>query len=86
MNGRPVICSDIGGMAEKVADGVSGLHFRAGDPHSLARTMIRAAHDPGLWNRLQAGIPEVYWMEDHVGSISVIYRELMDRKRAEAAA
>ena len=25
--GRPVICSDIGGMAESVRDGVDGLHF-----------------------------------------------------------
>ena len=31
LHGRPVICSDIGGMAEKVTDGVNGLHFRAGD-------------------------------------------------------
>src|SRR5262249_57931996 len=25
--GKPVICSDIGGMAEKVTDRVNGLHF-----------------------------------------------------------
>ena len=37
LHGRPVICSDIGGMAEKVTDGVDGLHFRVGDPRSLAR-------------------------------------------------
>ena len=37
MHGRPVICSDIGGMAEKVTDGVDGLHFRGGDPEDLAR-------------------------------------------------
>ena len=30
--GRPVICSDIGGMAEKVTDGVNGLHFRPATP------------------------------------------------------
>ena len=28
---RPVICSDIGGMAEAVTDGHDGLHFRTGD-------------------------------------------------------
>ena len=44
---RPVICSDIGGMAEKVADGVDGLHFRAGDPRSLARVLERADHHAG---------------------------------------
>jgi glycosyltransferase involved in cell wall biosynthesis len=41
MHGRPVICSDIGGMAEKVTDGVDGLHFRAGDPEAMvARVLV----------------------------------------------
>lgn len=35
-NRRPVICSDIGGMAEKVRDGVDGIHFPMGDPTALA--------------------------------------------------
>ncbi len=49
LHGRPVICGDIGGMAEKVRDGVDGLHFRAGDPTSLAETLLRAIRTPGLW-------------------------------------
>ncbi|MEI6363436.1 MAG: glycosyltransferase family 4 protein [Actinomycetes bacterium] len=32
----PVICSDIGGMAEKVRDGIDGWHFEVGSPVSLA--------------------------------------------------
>ncbi len=36
MHKRPVLCGDIGGMAEKVKDGVDGLHFRVGDPRDLA--------------------------------------------------
>jgi glycosyltransferase involved in cell wall biosynthesis len=35
-NRRPVICSDIGGMAEKVRDGVDGFHFAAGSAMALA--------------------------------------------------
>ena len=35
----PVICSNIGGMAEKVTDGVDGLHFRVNDPRDLARAI-----------------------------------------------
>jgi glycosyltransferase involved in cell wall biosynthesis len=35
-NRRPVICSDIGGMAEKVRDGIDGFHFPAGDAMALA--------------------------------------------------
>lgn len=38
----PVICSGIGGMAEKVVDGVSGYHFRMGSAQDLATTIRRA--------------------------------------------
>lgn len=41
--GTPLIVSDIGGMAEKVAHGVDGLHFRRGSPVDLARVMLDAA-------------------------------------------
>jgi glycosyltransferase involved in cell wall biosynthesis len=77
--GRPVICSDIGGMAEKVTHGVNGLHFRAGDPESLAATMRQVAGTPGLWDRLRAGIRPVYGMEEHAQRISSIYDELLSR-------
>ena len=56
--GRPVLCSDIGGMAEKVADGVSGLQFRVGNRQDLLRAM-RAAVQPGVQARLCAGLPAV---------------------------
>ena len=36
MQRRPVICTGIGGMAEKVTNEVNGLHFAASDPSSLA--------------------------------------------------
>ena len=78
---RPVICSNIGGMAEKVTDGVDGLHFRAGDPRSLARVLERAATGPALWESLHAAIPRVYDMQTHVASLRTMYREQLDRRR-----
>ncbi len=54
-HGRPVICTGIGGMAEKVVDGVSGLHFRLKDPQDLARVLVRAAFEPGLHETLSTG-------------------------------
>ena len=74
---RPVICSDIGGMAEKVTDGVNGLHFRAGDPLSLAETIRKAATTPGLWDQLRQGIPEIYRIEDSVAKLTGIYDTLL---------
>jgi glycosyltransferase involved in cell wall biosynthesis len=84
-HGRPVICSDIGGMAEKVADGVNGLHFRAGDAASLAATIARAVGTPGLWDRLRAGIPTVHPLDEHVAHLSAIYDQLIATRRQEGA-
>jgi glycosyltransferase involved in cell wall biosynthesis len=77
MHRRPVICSDIGGMAEKVRDGVDGLHFHVRDPHSLADTIRRAVATPELWDRLRAGIGEAPPMDRHVDAITGIYDALL---------
>ena len=45
-HGRPIIASDIGGMAEKVRDDIDGLHFHVGNPESLAEAMTRAIREP----------------------------------------
>lgn len=79
-HGVPVICSDIGGMAEKVTHGVNGLHFRAGDPENLAQTIRRAVSSRGLWEKLRSGIPEVYKVEDTVAVLADTYQTLLDRK------
>ena len=47
-NRRPIICSDIGGMAEKVRDGEDGWHFPVGSPIGLAALLRRLAEDPNL--------------------------------------
>jgi glycosyltransferase involved in cell wall biosynthesis len=84
LHGRPVITSDIGGMAEKVTDGVNGLHFRARDAVSLAQTLRRATTTPDLWHSLQKAIPDVYRMDDHVATLSQLYNDLMALRRRSA--
>ncbi len=56
--GRPVLCTGIGGMAEKVLDGASGLHFRLGEAADLLRA-IDAAATPEMFRQLSAGLPVV---------------------------
>ncbi len=89
MNGRPVICSNVGGMAEKVTDGVNGLHFRVGDPASLADTIQRAVESPAMWDQLRKGIPEIYRLDDQVSELGGLYRRLVAdrsaRRRFDAA-
>lgn len=55
-HGRPVLCSDIGGMAEKVRHGVDGWHFGARDARSLANAMAELAGTAGLYEKLRAGV------------------------------
>jgi glycosyltransferase involved in cell wall biosynthesis len=53
LHGRPLLTSDIGGMKEKVVDGVNGLHFRVGSAEDLADKMTLALEEPGAWERLR---------------------------------
>ncbi|MBS0644391.1 MAG: glycosyltransferase family 4 protein [Proteobacteria bacterium] len=55
-NRRPVICSDIGGMAEKVRSGVDGLHFPAGNVMALTNLLRRLARNPEPLARIAAGM------------------------------
>jgi glycosyltransferase involved in cell wall biosynthesis len=74
-HGRPVICSDIGGMAEKVRDGTDGLHFPARDPAALARVLHRAATTPGLWDRLRANVRPPHPLDRHVERLAALYAD-----------
>ena len=55
-NRRPVICSDIGGMAEKVRDGIDGLHFPAGSVTSLTALLRKLVRDRGILAGIAAGM------------------------------
>jgi glycosyltransferase involved in cell wall biosynthesis len=44
-NRRPIVCSNIGGMAEKVRDGIDGFQFPVGSATTLAALLRRLADD-----------------------------------------
>ena len=54
--GRPVICSDIGGMAEKVKSDFNGIHVPAGNTLAWQTVLAKTSQTPALWNRLHANI------------------------------
>jgi glycosyltransferase involved in cell wall biosynthesis len=78
--GRPVICSDIGAMAEKVTDGVDGLHFRVGDAMGLGQTLRRAIATPDLWEKLRSGIHKPHSMNQHANTLMQMYRDLLQER------
>jgi glycosyltransferase involved in cell wall biosynthesis len=83
---RPLITSDIGGMAEKVQDGIDGLHFRTGSPEDLADTMTRALTEPGLWQRLARGAPVPLDTAGCARLHRTLYQRLLAARRGTASA
>ncbi len=85
-HGRPLIASNIGGMAEKITDEVDGLHFRAGSAEDLVDRLVEALTDATLWDRLRAGIGRPI---DHVACANQhleLYRRLLGTRAAQAHA
>jgi len=76
---RPVITSNIGGMAEAVRDGVDGLHVRPDDPIALANTMRTAMNTPQLWDNLVAGIKPPATLTDIADRHLAAYRGIERR-------
>lgn len=55
----PVLCSNIGGMKEKVLDGVNGVHFICNNPADLARKIDLIASQPALIKSLSSKSPRI---------------------------
>ena len=51
-SGLALVSSGVGGAAELFEEGISGLRFEAGNPHSLARVLAQLAKNPALVNQL----------------------------------
>lgn len=75
-NGLPVVTTDLGGMAESVQDGVSGLLFPRGDAAGLQACLERLAGDRELLFRLAQGRPHVPTLEEVVDRLEGVYREV----------
>lgn len=59
----PVIASGLGGIAEKVTDGVNGILVKADDVNGWADAIKRCSNDTGLRKKLQAGIEKPVSMD-----------------------
>jgi len=73
--GLPVLCSELGSMAEIIKDGATGLHFRPGDPDDLAAKVRWAAAHPQEMRQMGANARNVFEQEFAPG---VNYERLME--------
>jgi glycosyltransferase involved in cell wall biosynthesis len=77
MAGIPVVCSNIGGMAEKVTDRVNGLHFRIGDHFDLLDRILELATSSELYESLVQGIPSIYSDREMALDLQELYGHLI---------
>jgi glycosyltransferase involved in cell wall biosynthesis len=81
----PVIATNLGGMAEMVSHGQSGLLFKIGDAADLAAQLRRLLSEPELLPALRNGVPVVKSFSDEVTEIEAVYRRIVDVRAAEPA-
>ncbi|MGI4958869.1 MAG: glycosyltransferase family 4 protein [Janthinobacterium lividum] len=75
-NGRPVVCSNVGGMAEKVMPGVDGMHFQVGSARSLVNVLKNLAAQPQLVEELGRGVGRRQRDHDPLAEHMSLYRSL----------
>ena len=72
-HGIPVVATDLGGMAEAVEHGVTGLTFPRGDERALAQALRALARDRELYERLARSRPRVPTLEEVVDRLEQLY-------------
>jgi glycosyltransferase involved in cell wall biosynthesis len=77
--GVPVVASGHGALAEKVRDGVDGLHFEPGDAADLSRVLQRLLDEPDLLPRLRQNILPPMDVSEHTSELEAIYRRLVEQ-------
>jgi len=73
----PVIASNLGGMAELVQDGVTGLLFEVGNPDDLCQKMVSLIDNRQLLRKLSEGPRQVKSIEKNAQELNEIYDSLL---------
>ena len=80
--GMPVVATDLGGMSEFVRHEEDGLLFELENEEDLARQLCRLYEEPGLLEKLRAGIRHVKTVEENVTELEELYASLLKGTRA----
>jgi glycosyltransferase involved in cell wall biosynthesis len=81
--GRPVIASNLGGMAEVVEHEKNGLLFEAGNVEALAAAIGRLVRDRILLESLAANSASPKTIAGYVGELVIHYNELLKDTRSK---
>jgi glycosyltransferase involved in cell wall biosynthesis len=84
--GLPTIASDVGGNAEIIKDGVTGLLVPPQDSEALAAAVLRLLRNPDLARRLAQGgheyVRQNFSFERLIEQVDNLYSELLQRRKA----
>jgi len=75
--GKPVIATNLGGMAETVSHEVNGLLFERGNVAELAYHLRHLVDEPRLLQKLRANIPIVNTVKEEVKKLESNYLKLL---------
>jgi glycosyltransferase involved in cell wall biosynthesis len=86
--GLPVVATRVGGLPEVVAEGVTGLLVRPGDPAALARAILEIWDDPRRGDRMgHAGrqrTEETFDVRRMVAEYETLYRQCAPGRASSA--
>lgn len=77
--GLPVIATDVGGNADLVIDGVTGLIVPAGDVDAIAHSLVRLARSPELAQKMGRAGRQRILEKFSLGAMVATYQGLYDR-------
>jgi glycosyltransferase involved in cell wall biosynthesis len=88
--GRPVVATKVGGVADVVLDGRTGLLAPAGDVSRIANHVVRLLANPAEAEALGAAgrgwVRDRFTIERLADDLAALYGELLDRKGQSAGA
>ncbi|MEM8858390.1 MAG: glycosyltransferase [Chloroflexota bacterium] len=77
--GIPVAVSDLGALAERVEDRVTGFKVPPANAEAWARTIEHAAKNRPILSRMAMNKPKSFTMKDHYLAINTLYKEAQQR-------
>jgi glycosyltransferase involved in cell wall biosynthesis len=71
--GVPVLGAELGGIPDFVREGDNGLLFRGNDRWDLSRRLVEIVREPGVLDRLRAGVRMPKGMAEHAAELEAVY-------------
>ena len=82
--GLPMVVTDVGGNAEAISDGETGIVVRPADPGALGAAILRLANDPDLRQSMgslaKTRVATEFSLEESTARYVALYEELLAKK------